>query len=59
MQTLNNIPYQVNKVAKEVAKEVTLLPIEGVHDKEIVKDTRLTLEVNYLDYSVQVDWQKK
>ena len=53
MQTLNNIYYQVNKVAKEV----TLLPIEGIHDKEIVKDTKLTLDVRYLDYDVSIDWQ--
>ena len=53
MQTLNNIPYQVNKVAKEV----TLLPIEGIHDKERVKDTKLTLDVLYLDFDVNINWQ--
>ena len=54
MQVLNNIPYQVNRVAKEV----TLLPIENIHDKELVKETKLTLDVQYLDYEVHIDWQK-
>ena len=53
MQTLNNIPYQVNKVSKEVS----LLPIKGIHNEELVKDTKLTLDVQYLDYDVNVAWQ--
>ena len=54
MQTLNNIPYQVNKVSKEVS----LMPIEGIHDVKLVEDTKLTLDVQYLDYEVYTDWQK-
>ena len=54
MQTINNIPYQVNRVAKEVS----LMPIEGIHDVKIVADTKLTLDVQYLDYDVNIDWQK-
>jgi hypothetical protein len=52
--TSNNIPYQVNKVSKEVS----LMPIEGIHDIKLVADTKLTLDVQYLDYEVYTDWQK-
>jgi hypothetical protein len=55
LQHMNNIPYLVNKVTKEV----TLISIEGVNDKKLVEDTKLELDAKYLDYEVYIDWQKK
>ena len=55
LQYINNIPYLVNKVTKEV----TLISIEGVNDKKLVQDTKLELDAKYLDYEVYIDWQKK
>ena len=55
LQYINNLPYLVNKVTKEV----TLIPIEGVSNKRLVQDTKLELDAKYLDYEVYIDWQKK
>lgn len=55
LQYINNIPYLINKVTKEV----TLISIEGVNDKKLVQDTKLELDAKYLDYEVYIDWQKK
>jgi hypothetical protein len=54
IQTLNNINYQINKVEKIIY----LLPIENIHSEELVKETKLTLDVQFLDYDVHIDWQK-